>query len=398
MSATPHVQLAERLSKMKSSSTLRVLQITERLKAEGIDVISLGAGEPDFPTPENIKQAAKTAIDAGFTKYTPAGGTTDLKRAIIERTRRDFGGEYGPEEVIATVGGKQAIFEGIAAIVDPGDEVLLPAPYWVSFPEIVHFAGGVPVVVDTEENGCQLTAEMVAERITPKTKLLVINSPNNPTGRVIPPAEVRKIVELAAERDIWVMSDDCYLYFVYPPVQPFSVAGLPDELRSRCLVTGSFSKTYAMTGWRIGYALGPTEWIQAMLTIQSHSTSNPTSISQYAAIEAFAGRQDSVREMLEEYRRRRDWLVEALNGLPGVSCVMPEGAFYAFPNVSELLKGEVKTSRALADRMLEEAAVAVTPGSAFGAEGYIRLSYATSLADIQRAVERIRGLFERLAG
>jgi aspartate aminotransferase len=386
------------MSKMESSSTLRVLQITERLKAEGIDVISLGAGEPDFPTPENIKDAAKTAIDAGFTKYTPAGGTADLKRAIIERTRRDFGGEYGPEETIATVGGKQAIFEGIAAVVDPGDEVLLPAPYWVSFPEIVHFAGGTPVLVDTEPNGFQLTAEMVAEHVTPKTKLLVVNSPNNPTGAVVPPAELRRIVEVCAERDVWVLSDDCYLYFVYPPVAPYTVAALPDELRARCLVTGSFSKTYAMTGWRIGYALGPAEWIKAMLTIQSHSTSNPTSISQYAAIEAFAGRQDSVREMLEEYRRRRDWLVPALNDLPGVSCLMPEGAFYALANVKELLGDRAPTSRALADMILEEAAVAVTAGSAFGAEGYLRLSYATSLADLQRAVERIRKLLERLAG
>jgi aspartate aminotransferase len=382
---------------MKSSSTLRVLQITERLKAEGIDVISLGAGEPDFPTPENIKKAAATAIEAGFTKYTPAGGIVDLRRAIIERMQRDFGAEYGIEEAIATVGGKQAIFEGISAIVNPGDEVLLPAPYWVSFPEIIHFAGGVPVVIETEETGFQLTSEMVAEKITPRTKLLVVNSPNNPTGRVIPPAEFRRIVEVAAERDVWVLTDDCYLYFVYPPVQPFSAAALSEELRARCLVAGSFSKTYAMTGWRIGYALGPAEWIKAMLTIQSHSTSNPTSISQYAAIEAFAGRQDSVREMLDEYRRRRDWLVPALNEIPGVSCVTPEGAFYAFPNVSERLDAKAPTSRALADLLLEKAGIAVTAGSAFGAEGYLRISYATGLGDLQRAVDQMRAFFEREA-
>ena len=397
MNELSRVPLARRLNKMKSSSTLRVLQITERLKAEGIDIISLGAGEPDFPTPENIKQAAKTAIDAGFTKYTPAGGIADLRRAITERMRRDFDAEYGPEEAIATVGGKQAIFEAIAALVNDGDEVLLPSPYWVSFPEIIHFAGGIPVVVDTEANDFQLTADMVAERVTEKTKLVILNSPNNPTGRVMAPDEFHRIVELAAERDFWVLADDCYLYFVYPPVKPFSAAALPEELRARCLVAGSFSKTYAMTGWRIGYALGPTEWIKAMLTIQSHSTSNPTSISQYAAIEAFAGRQDSVREMLEEYRKRRDWLVPALNEIPGVSCVTPEGAFYAFPNVKERLDERVPTSRALADRLLEEAAVAVTPGSAFGAEGYLRLSYATGLADLQRAVEQMRELLDRLA-
>jgi aspartate aminotransferase len=397
MSSLPTVPLAARMAKMKTSSTLRVLQITERLRAEGVDVISLGAGEPDFPTPDNIRHAAKTAIDAGFTKYTPAGGIGDLKRAIIERIRRDFDVEYLSDETIATVGGKQAIFEGIAAIVDPGDEVLIPSPYWVSFPEIVHFAGGVPVIVDTVPAGFALTAEMLAEHITPKTKLIVLCSPNNPTGCVVPAHEARKIVELAAERDIWVLSDDCYLYFVYPPVEPFTVASLPEELRARCLITGSFSKTYAMTGWRIGYALGPKAWIAAMLTIQSHSTSNPTSISQYAAIEAFAGPQDSVREMLDEYRRRRDWLVAALNDLPGVSCVLPEGAFYAFPNVKALLSDDVPTSRALADTILERAAVAVTSGSAFGAEGYLRLSYATAMYEIKMAVERMRDLFERMA-
>lgn len=390
MITTPHVPLARRLAEMKSSSTLRVLQITERLKAEGVDVISLGAGEPDFPTPENIKQAGKTAIDAGFTKYTPAGGITGLRHAITERIRRDFGGDYGTEESIATVGGKQAIFEAVAAIVNPGDDVLLPTPYWVTFPEVVTFAGGNTVLIDTEPNQFALTAELVAERMTPKTKLIIVNSPNNPTGRVVPPDELRKIVELAVENDAWVLSDDCYLYFVYPPVKPYSVAALPEELRARCMITGSFSKTYAMTGWRIGYALGPTEWIQGMLTIQSHSTSNPTSISQYAAIEAFAGNQDSVREMLEEYQRRRDWLVAALNDLPGVSCVLPEGAFYAFADVRDLLGGRMKTSREFADRLLEKSGVAVTSGSAFGQEGYVRLSYATGLADLKRAVDRMR--------
>lgn len=383
------VPLATRMAKMKVSETLKVLQATEKLRAEGIDVISLGAGEPDFPTPENIKRAAKTAMDAGFTRYTPAGGAADLKRAILERVRRDFGADYGMEEVIATIGGKQGIFEAIAAIIGPGDEVLLPSPYWVTFPDVVHFAQGTPVYIDTEPNRFLLTAEMVASAITDRTKLLVLNSPNNPTGRVIPREEIKRILELAVERDFWVLADDCYLYFVYPPVTPFSVAALAEPLRERCLIAGSFSKTYAMTGWRIGYALGPADWVRAMLVIQSHSTSNPTSICQYAAIEAFAGPQDSVREMLEEYRRRRDWLIAALNRLPGVSCVEPEGAFYAFANIRGLLGRELRTSADFADRLLEEAAVVVTPGSAFGAEGYVRLSYATGLTDLQRAVERI---------
>jgi len=380
---------------MSLSSTLKVLQATERLRAQGIDVISLGAGEPDFPTPANIMHAATDALDAGFTKYTSAEGIVGLRTAIVDRMREDFGAEYGPDQVIATVGGKMAIFEAIAAIVDPGDDVLIPSPYWVTFPEAVWFAGGEAVFVDTEPNAFKLTAEMVAAHVTPRTKLLVVNSPNNPTGCVVEPDEFRRIAELAVEHDFWILSDDCYLYFVYPPVQPFSVAALPDDLRSRCLIAGSFSKTYAMTGWRMGYALGPTEWIQAMLTIQSHSTSNPTSFCQKAAIEAFAGTQSSVAEMLDEYRSRRDWLVAALNDLPGVSCVMPEGAFYAFPNVRGLFDAEIPNSRALADKLLNDAAVVVTSGAAFGAEGYIRLSYATAMADIQRAMERIRAFLNR---
>jgi aspartate aminotransferase len=383
---------------MNLSSTLKVLQATERLKAQGVDVISLGAGEPDFPTPENIKNVGAAALEAGFTKYTPTEGTAALTRAIVERIGNDFGVEYRPDQVLATVGGKMAIFEAIAAIVNPGDEVLVPSPYWVTFPEAVWFAGGEAVFVDTEPTGFQLTAEMVAERVTPRTKLLIVNSPNNPTGRVVSPEEFRRIAELAVEHDFWILSDDCYLYFVYPPVQPFSAAALPEELRSRCLVAGSFSKTYAMTGWRMGYALGPTEWIQAMLTIQSHATSNPTSFCQQAAVEAFTGPQDSVRAMLAEYQRRRDWIIAALNDLPGVSCVMPEGAFYAFPNVRGLFNDAIPSSRALADRLLNEAAVVVTSGAAFGAEGYLRMSYATAMADIVRAFERIRTFLDGVAG
>jgi len=398
MTTSRRVPLAGRLANFKTSSTLRVLQICERLRAEGVDVISLGAGEPDYATPDNIRRAAERAIDAGKTKYTSTEGVAELIRVIRERTRRDFGVDYAPEQVAGTVGGKQAIFEGITAVVDPGDEVIIPSPYWVTFPEIVNLCGGTNVFVDTESTGFELTAEMVAAHVTDKTKLLIVNSPNNPTGRVIPPDEFRRIVELAVERDFWVLTDDCYLYFVYPPVTPFSAVALPEELRARCLVTGSFSKTYAMTGWRIGYALGPTEWIQAMLAIQSHSTSNPTTPSQYAAIEAFGGPQDSVAEMLAEYQRRRDWLIPALNDLPGVSCVEPEGAFYAFPNVKGALSAQMPTSRAFADKLLEDSAVVVTPGAAFGAEGYVRLSYATALDDLKRAVERMRAFLDRHAG
>ena len=376
-------------SNMEVSSTLAVLMEAERLRAQGVDVVDLGPGEPDFPTPENIKQAAERAIEENFTRYTSTSGIAPLKNAIIKMMQREFGADYQASEVIVTVGGKQAIFNAMASLLNPGDEVLIPAPYWVTFPEIAKFLRAVPVIVDTEPNEFSLTADEVKAAITPKTKLLIINSPNNPSGRVVDPAEFTKIVEAAVERDVWVLSDDCYLQFVYPPSRPFTAGQLADELRSRVIVCGSFSKTYAMTGWRVGFALGPKEWIQAMLKIQSHSTSNATSISQKAAIEAATGPQDSLGVMLEEYRRRRDWLIPALNQIDGVQCATPEGAFYAFPDVKRLLRGKVGTSDELAKLLLEKAHVVVTPGSAFGSEGYIRISYATSLKTLEKGVERI---------
>jgi len=303
--------------------------------------------------------------------------------------QRDFGAGYEPSEVIVTVGAKQAIFNAMAALLNPGDEVLVPAPYWVTFPEIARFLRATPVFIDTEPNGFLLTAEAVSNAITPRTRLLILNSPNNPTGCVIAPDEMRQIVEAAARRDVWVISDECYLQFAYPPARAFTAGQLPSELRSRVMVCGSFSKSYAMTGWRIGYGLGPVEWIQAMLKVQSHSTSNAASISQKAAIEAASGPQDSLRFMLGEYKRRRDWLIPALNEIQGIECRMPEGAFYAFPNMKGLLGKEITTSVALSKLLLDQARVVVTAGSSFGAEGYIRISYANSLDNIQRGVERI---------
>ena len=384
--------LASRVAGMSMSKTMAVSALADQLRRAGADVIDLGAGEPDFPTPENIRLAGAEAIETGHTKYTAAAGTPNLKQAICERFAADFGARYEPAEVLAAAGAKQVIFNAIATLIEPGDDVLVAKPYWVTFPEAVTFAGGHTVWVETEDQDFRLTAGAVERALTTRSKVLLINSPSNPSGLVVPPDEFEKIVALAVSSGLWVISDECYCQFVYQPVQPFSATQLPEALRRRVLVAGSLSKTYAMTGWRIGYALGPREWIKAMTCVQSHSTSNPTSISQQAAIEALTGSQDSVARMLQAYNERRDWLIPALNDLPGVTCATPEGAFYAFPSV----KGTGLTSEELTTRLLERAHVAVTPGDAFGAPGYLRLSYATSLEKLEAGVERIRGVLSDL--
>src|SRR5215467_5002117 len=384
------------VSGMEVSSTLAVLVEAERLRAQGADLVDLGAGEPDFPTPRDIKDAAERAIDENFTKYTSASGIAPIKKAIVEMLHRDFGVQYKPSQVIVTIGGKQAIFNAMAAVLNPGDDVLIPKPYWVTFPEIAKFLQTNPVYIETEASEFALTAAAVLNSITPKSRLLILNSPSNPSGRVITPEDFRNIVGVAVDRGLWVISDECYLQFAYPPARPFTAGELPEELKSRVMICGSFSKTYAMTGWRIGYGLGPEPWIQSMLKIQSHSTSNANSIAQKAAIEAAAGPQDSIAHMLDEYRRRRDWLIPALNEIEGIRCAMPEGAFYAFPDVRGLLKGQIKTTNELSSLLLERAHVVVTAGSAFGAEGYIRLSYANSLEAIKKGVARIGELARTL--
>ncbi|MBK7994697.1 MAG: pyridoxal phosphate-dependent aminotransferase [Blastocatellia bacterium] len=387
-----------RVAKMSASSTLAVLQKADSLRRAGYDVIDLGAGEPDFNTPEHIKQAAHQAITDNFTRYTPAAGTKEIKDAIIKYFSQETNTEYHPSEIVVSAGGKQAIFNAILTLINPGDEVLLPAPYWVTFPEIVTLAQGKTVIIDTEINNFQLTKEMVANYISPRTKLLILNSPSNPSGRVIDQKEFVAIAELAAKNNIWLLSDECYYQFVYPPERPFSAASLREDLRANTLICGSFSKTYAMTGWRLGYALGPKDWIAEMVKVQSHSTSNPSSIGQKAAIAALVSPQDSVVEMLAEYKKRRDYLIPALNSIAGFECVEPEGAFYAFPNIKKVLASneKIKTSDALAEYLLTQAHVALTAGSAFGSEGYLRISYATSLDILKRAIERINACVEKL--
>ena len=385
----PVFKESDSVAGMEVSSTLAVLMEAERLRSEGVDLIDLGAGEPDFPTARNVKDAAEQAIENNFTRYTATSGIAPLRKAITEMMSRDFGASYDPSEVLVTMGGKQAIFNAMATLLNPGDEVLIPSPYWVTFPEIAKFLHTRSVLIDTEPAGFLLTARAVSDAIGPRTRLLILNSPNNPTGRIIPSEEFREIVEVAAKRDVWVISDECYLYFAYPPAMPFSAGQLPEPLRSRVMICGSFSKTHAMTGWRLGFGLGPKPWIQSMLKVQSHSTSNANSMTQKAAIEAATGPQDSVRSMIAEYLRRRDWIVPALNEIEGMECSMPEGAFYVMPDVKRLLGGRVRDSIEFSKLLLDEARVVVTAGSAFGAEGYVRISYANSLEAIQEGVRRI---------
>ena len=387
--------VSENVARMQSSATMAAMQAAEALRLSGANVCDFGAGEPDFDTPDNIKQAAERAMRAGRTKYTANGGIRELQSAIIDFYRKHFGTEYQAGEVMATAGGKQAIFNAVVTLLNPGDEALIPKPYWVTFPEIAVFAGAKPIFIETEETGFVLTADQVQRAITPRTRLLILNSPSNPSGRVLPPAEFRKIMELTSERGIYVVSDECYLRFVYPPGEVFSAASLPAELRSRLCIAGSFSKTYAMTGWRIGYALAPAEWIKAMLKVQGHSTSNTNSIAQWAAVEALNGPQESVGIMLGEYTKRRAWLLNSLAEIPGFKCSEPEGAFYAFPNVRGCLNKDLKTSGDFAQRLLEEEQTVVTGGAGFGTEGYIRISYATSMEQITEGIQRIKRFAEK---
>ena len=391
---TTQFPVSDNVAEMKASSTLAAMQAAEAMRAAGVDVVDLGAGEPDFDTPQNIKDAAAAAMAAGKTKYTPTAGTRALQQAIIDFYQRQFAAGYERNEVMATAGGKQAVFNAVVCLINPGDEVLVPKPYWVTFPEIVAFARGKSVFIETEENGFVLTAEAVRKAITPRSKLIILNSPSNPSGRVIPPDEFARIMEVVAEHGLYAVSDECYLRYVYPPATVFSAATLPAESRSRLCIAGSFSKTYAMTGWRVGYSLANAEWTRAMLKVQGHSTSNTTSIAQAAAVEALNGPQESVATMLAEYTRRREWLLAALKEIPGLRCAQPEGAFYAFPDVRGCLKGPLQTSGDFANELLEKEQTVVTDGAGIGADGFIRISYATSLERLREGVERIRRVAE----
>jgi aspartate aminotransferase len=394
MQAATKNAIAERISTISVSSTMKVAADAEKLRASGVDVVDFGAGEPDFPTPDNIKQAAVRALEQNFTKYTPAGGTAELKKAICERHTTDFGTAYKPEECLITVGGKHAVFNLIQALINPGDEVIIPVPFWVTYKDVVNYAGGKCVYVDTDErNGFELTAAMVEPHLGPRTKLIIVNSPSNPSGAVLDRSEFEKIFRLTSERGIYLMTDECYCHFLYDS-QPFSIAAQPGA-KETVLVAGSLSKTYAMTGWRIGFVLAPSPIIGAMNKLQSHSTSNPTSIAQKGAVEAVRGPQESVAQMLAEYRRRRDFVVGRLRSIPGVKCAEPRGAFYAYPNISVALGRGIANTLQFAERLLSEAHVAVVPGEAFGTDQHVRISYAASMTELQRGLDRVHEFIVR---
>lgn len=384
------MEFSERVGRISESTTMAVTAEAGRLKRAGVDVVALGAGEPDFATPEHIKQAAIRAIEGNFTRYTAAGGIPELREAIVAWHSREFGTSYAPSECIATVGGKHAIFNCLAALVEDGDEVILPVPYWVTFFDVINYYGGTPVKVETSEsNAFSLTAADIEGALTDRTKVVVVNSPNNPSGAVVSQAEFEKILALTSSRGVTLLSDECYSHFVYSS-DPFSIAAATGA-KPAVVVTGSLSKTFAMTGWRLGYLLGPAELISNVNKLQSHATSNPNSIAQKAAVEALTGPMGPVYEMLEQYRARRAYVVAALNEIPGVSCPQPHGAFYAYPNISCAFgKGGVNRAMDFAKKLLSEEHVAVVPGEAFGTSEQVRLSYAASMQELEEGIRRIR--------
>jgi aspartate aminotransferase len=389
--------LSKRINRIEVSATMAVVSEAERLRAGGADLVDFGAGEPHFSTPQHIKDAAVAAIQANFTKYTAVGGTIELRDAIASRHAADFGSAYKREECIAATGGKQALFNAFQVLVDHGDEVIIPVPYWVSFKDMVCYSGGVPVFVQTDErNGFALTAEMVERAITPRTKVILLNSPSNPAGSVINSENLTAILQVAAKHNVFVVSDECYVYLDYTGHR-FSLGSLTAE-KERMLVVGSLSKTYSMTGWRLGFAMGPKWLVGAMQKLQSQSTSNPTSVVQKAAVAALTGPQECVEEMRLEYIRLRDHIVAGLRSIPGIQCVLPYGAFYAYPNISSFLKGKdgKRTAAEIAGRLLREAGVVVVPGEAFGTEEHLRVSYATSIAELDKGIDRMRKFFASL--
>lgn len=387
------MQLSARINRISISPTAAVLSAAERLRAQGVDLADFGPGEPDFPTPENIQRAAIRALEQGKTKYTPTAGIGPLREAICNWHKNQFGSSYTVPECVVTVGGKHAIFNAFSCLLSAGDEVIIPAPYWVTYPDAVMYTGATPVPLMTDaSDGFRLRAEQVARAITPRTKMLIVNSPSNPSGAVVPEDEFAKIYEVCREKNIWLMTDECYSHFVYGGGKPYSLASLSGT-KPNIIVAGSLSKTFAMTGWRIGYALAPEPLVSAMTKLQSQSTSNPCSIAQYAALEALTGPMDTVAAMLAEYSRRRDRIVSGLRAIPGVTCVEPGGAFYAFPSVAAHLGNGIADTTALAKVLLEKQHLVVVPGEAFGTPGYLRFSYATSIDRIDEGLRRLEKFF-----
>jgi aspartate aminotransferase len=391
------MHFSERTSRILLSPLTAIFQKAQALKARGVELLDFGAGEPDFPTPEHIKQAAVEALRQNFTKYTPTGGIPELKEAIVARHAQDFGSNYRPEECLVTVGGKQAIFEAISVTVNHGDEVILPAPYYPSFFDTIQYVGGkVVLVYPPEDEGFVLRASLIKAALTPKTRMIIVNSPCNPTGAVVPPEEMEQILALAERHNLLLLADECYCHFVYDGLKPFSL-GVSGN-RENLLLVGSMSKTYAMTGWRLGFALGSAKLLANMLTVQSHCTSNPVSFVQKAAIAGLAGPQDAVEEMRAAFQARRDQVLTGLRAIPGIHCAHPQGAFYVYPNVRAFLgRGGIADTVALAGRLLEEAGVVVVPGPAFGTDCHIRLAYTTTAEKIGAGLQQLSDVFARLS-
>ncbi len=386
-------QLSDRVNRINESPTMVVLQAAAALKAKGVDVADFGAGEPDFPTPEHIKRAAIQALDENRTKYTPVPGLPELRKAICEWHAKELGSSYQPAECVVNVGGKHSIFNAVCALINPGDEVVIPAPYWVSYPDIVKYAGGKPVILETTEaDNFVMRASALEKLITSRTRMVIADSPSNPSGAVIPPDEYAKVLAVCQRKGVWLLADECYSHFTYGDAKPFSIASVAGS-KSSVIIVGSFSKTFAMTGWRLGYVLAPQPLVDAITKLQSQSTSNPTSITQYAGIAAMRGPMDGVATMLAEYARRRERIVAGLRAIPGVTCTAPQGAFYVFPNISAHYNAEMPDDMAVSKLLLEREHVAVVPGVAFGAPGHLRISYATSIDRIDEGLLRMGRFF-----
>jgi len=397
------MSLAKRVTLVKPSPTLAVDAKAKAMKAEGIDVVGFGAGEPDFDTPDNIKEAAIKAIRDGFTKYTPVPGINELKNAIMAKLKADNGIDYKMEEVVVSTGAKHSLYNVAQALYGPGDEVIIPSPYWVSYPDQVLLNDAAPVIVETkEEKGFVLTAEAFEAAITPKTKALILNSPSNPTGLGYDRAALEAIAKVAVKHGIYVISDEIYEKIVYDGFKHVSIASLGEDIKALTITINGLSKSHAMTGWRLGYAAGPKDVISAMTKVQSQSTSNACSITQKAAVEALTGPQGFIAVMVAEFDKRRKYMVDRLNGMPGVSCPMPVGAFYAFPRVASFYGKKaggkaINGSADLSAYFLDEAKVAVVSGDAFGADEYIRLSYATSMEVIEKGLDRLEKAFKAIS-
>jgi len=383
--------ISDRVRGISPSLTLGITAKAKELKKRGVDVTNLGAGEPDFPTPNNIREAAKRAIDNNFTYYTPTSGIEELREAIAEKLKRFNRVEYQPQEIVLSCGGKHSLYNIMQVLLNPGDEALLPIPYWVSYLEQVKLAGARPVLIPTGEKG-RINIDAMRKAVNEKTRMIILNTPSNPDGKVLSRRELEAIADLALEYGLWIVSDEVYEAFVYDGLEHVSIASLSEEVRGRTVISNSFSKTYSMTGWRIGYTAGPVEVASAIGRLQDHMTSNPTSISQIAALEALRGPQDSVKRMVQEFSNRRRLMVSRLSNMENVECEMPQGAFYAFPKI----KVPGLSSMEFAERLLNEAKVAVIPGIAFGKDEYLRLSYATSIQEIEKGMDRMADFCRRL--